>query len=112
MGGRGPARLIPMRKTIALYAVLIAAFLLIPVLLAAQEPVLALRAPADTVRLSLDDALRLAEETAFAARLPPGFEVRISDEHAEHAWLPPEDAMARLRFPGLRKAVRLATGSP
>ena len=51
-----------MRKTIALYAVLIAAFLLIPVLLAAQEPVLALRTPTDTVRLSLDAALRLAEE--------------------------------------------------
>ena len=30
-------------------------------------------------------ALRLVEETAFAARLPPGFAARISDEHAEHA---------------------------
>ncbi|WP_242341192.1 MULTISPECIES: lipoyl(octanoyl) transferase LipB [Anaeromyxobacter] len=57
-------------------------------------------------------ALRLAEETAFAARLPAGFEVRISDEHAEHVWLTPAEALERLRLAGLRKAVRLATGSP
>jgi outer membrane protein TolC len=50
-----------MRKAIAFFAAVLAAFLLIPVLLAAQEPVLALRAPADTVRLTLEDALRRAE---------------------------------------------------
>ncbi len=54
-------------------------------------------------------ALVLVEETAFAARLPPGFAVRLSDEHAEHAWVAPEEAAARLRFAGLRKAIRLAT---
>jgi lipoyl(octanoyl) transferase len=53
--------------------------------------------------------LVLIEETAFAARLPGGFAVRISDEHAEHAWATPEEALARLRFAGLRRAVRLAT---
>jgi outer membrane protein TolC len=60
-----------MRKTVVLFAAVLAAFLLIPVLLAAQEPVLALRPPADTVRLTLDDALRLAErgsETVGIAR--------------------------------------------
>jgi lipoyl(octanoyl) transferase len=54
--------------------------------------------------------LRVAEETAFAARLPPGFACRISDEHSEHAWLAPAEALEKLRFAGLRKAVRLATG--
>jgi lipoyl(octanoyl) transferase len=52
--------------------------------------------------------LAVVEETAFAARLPAGFEPRISDEHAEHAWATPAEALARLRFAGLRKAVKLA----
>lgn len=53
-----------MGRTIALFAAVLAAFLLIPLLLAAQEPVLAVRAPADTVRLSLEDALRRAEDAS------------------------------------------------
>lgn len=52
--------------------------------------------------------LALVEETAFAARLPAGFAPRLSDEHAEHAWATPEEALARLRFAGLRRAVKLA----
>ncbi|HET9596505.1 MAG TPA: lipoyl(octanoyl) transferase LipB [Anaeromyxobacteraceae bacterium] len=56
-------------------------------------------------------AVRVAEETAFAARLPDAFACRLSDEHAEHAWLPPAEALERLRFAGLRRAVRLATGA-
>src|SRR5690606_2915031 len=51
---------------VVLFAAVLAAFLLIPVLLAAQEPVLALRPPADTMRLTLDDALRLAERGSEA----------------------------------------------
>ncbi|HTN53794.1 MAG TPA: lipoyl(octanoyl) transferase LipB [Anaeromyxobacter sp.] len=54
-------------------------------------------------------ALVVAEEIAFAARVPAGFVPRLSDEHAEHAWLPPSEALSRLRFAGLRRAVRLAT---
>jgi lipoyl(octanoyl) transferase len=54
--------------------------------------------------------LRLADETAFAARLPRAFACRLSDEHAEHAWCTPAEALERLRFAGLRRAVRLATG--
>ncbi len=53
--------------------------------------------------------LVLVEETAFAARLPEGFAPRISEEHAEHAWASADEAVSRLRFPGLRRAVRLAT---
>ena len=53
-------------------------------------------------------ALVLVEETAFAARLPPSFAPVISDEHAEHAWATPEEAVARLRFAGLRRGVQLA----
>ncbi len=52
--------------------------------------------------------LVVVEETAFAARLPEGLAPALSDEHAEHAWLSPDDAVGRLRFAGLRKAVRLA----
>jgi lipoyl(octanoyl) transferase len=52
-------------------------------------------------------ALAIVEETAFAARLPAGFAPALSDEHEEHAWVPPDEALSRLRFAGLRKAVRL-----
>ncbi len=51
----------------------------------------------------------VVEEQAFASRLPAGFSVRISDEHAEHGWFAPDDAIRMLRFAGLRRAVRLAT---
>ncbi len=50
----------------------------------------------------------VAEETAFAARLPPGFACRLSDEHTEHAWFTREDAQEKLGFAGLRRAVGLA----
>jgi lipoyl(octanoyl) transferase len=53
-------------------------------------------------------ALVVVEETAFGARLPAGFAATLSDEHAECAWVPAGEAEARLRFAGLRKAVRLA----
>jgi lipoyl(octanoyl) transferase len=56
--------------------------------------------------------LVIVEETAFAARLPAGFAPRLSDEHSEHAFLAPEEALARLRFAGLRRAVRLAAAAP
>ena len=52
--------------------------------------------------------LRTAEETAYAARLPPGFAPRLSAEHVEWGWFEPGEAATRLRFAGLRKAVRLA----
>jgi len=52
----------------------------------------------------------VVEEHAFSARLPAAFSPRLSDEHAEHAWFAPADAVARLRFAGLRRAVRLAAG--
>jgi lipoyl(octanoyl) transferase len=57
------------------------------------------------------EGITLVEEHAFAARLPPGFAARLSDEHAEQALLPPEEAVSRLRFAGLRRAVRLAAGA-
>ena len=57
-----------------------------------------------------DRVLRVAEESAFAARLPAGFACRLSAEHADHAWCAPAEAIEQLRFAGLRRAVRLATG--
>jgi lipoyl(octanoyl) transferase len=57
-------------------------------------------------------ALVVVEETAFAARLPAGFAPVLSDEHAESAWVSAAEAEARLRFAGLRKAVRLAARLP
>ncbi len=53
--------------------------------------------------------LATAQETAFVARLPPGFTCRVSDEHAEHGWFDPEEALATVRFAGLKKAIRMAT---
>jgi lipoyl(octanoyl) transferase len=53
-------------------------------------------------------ALVVVEEVAFAARLPREFAPRLSDEHVEHAWVAPDEAASKLRFAGLRRAVRLA----
>ena len=50
----------------------------------------------------------VAEETAFAAKLPPGFACRLSDEHAEHGWFTRVEAAEKLRYAGLRRAVNLA----
>ncbi len=54
--------------------------------------------------------LRTAEEEAFVARLPPGFTPRLSEEHVEALFLPPAEAAEAPRFPGLRRAIRLAAG--
>jgi lipoyl(octanoyl) transferase len=53
--------------------------------------------------------LVVVEETAFAARLSPGFVPALSTEHSEHGWAAPGDAERQLRFAGLRKATRLAS---
>ena len=54
-------------------------------------------------------SLRLAEETAFAARLPAGFAPRLSAEHGEWGWFSPGEAVEAARFAGLKRAIRLAT---
>jgi lipoyl(octanoyl) transferase len=54
--------------------------------------------------------LRTGEETAFAAVLPAGFEPRLSEEHCEWGWFEPGEALRRLPWAGLRRAVSLATG--
>ncbi len=56
----------------------------------------------------LGGGLKVAEESAWAARLPPGFRPRLSAEHAGWAWFAPGEALAALRFAGLRRALRLA----
>ncbi len=53
----------------------------------------------------------VVEEHAYAARLPPGFAARLSEEHADLGWYTPEEAIARLQFAGLRRAIRLATAA-
>jgi lipoyl(octanoyl) transferase len=53
-------------------------------------------------------ALRLAEEEAFAARLPAGFAPRLSEEHVEWAWRTAAEAAGVAPFEGLKRAVRLA----
>jgi lipoyl(octanoyl) transferase len=53
--------------------------------------------------------LRICEETAFMARLPPGFEPRLSDEHVAWEWCTPQEATARPRYAGLRRAIDLAS---
>jgi 8-oxo-dGTP pyrophosphatase MutT (NUDIX family) len=42
----------------------------------------------------------------FAAEAPADFGVRLSAEHDEAAWLPYEEAWARLVFPGHREGLR------
>jgi lipoyl(octanoyl) transferase len=57
--------------------------------------------------------LRLVEETAFVARVETGAPVRLSDEHVAAEWVWPDEAEGRLRFAGLKRALRLATaGGP
>ena len=46
------------------------------------------------------------EETAFAATVSG--EPRLSDEHDQHRWCTPEEALQLLPFAGLRRAARLA----
>jgi lipoyl(octanoyl) transferase len=53
--------------------------------------------------------LRVCDETAFWARLPPGFVPRLSDEHVAWEWCTAEEASVRPRYAGLRRAIRLAT---
>jgi lipoyl(octanoyl) transferase len=47
-----------------------------------------------------------AQETAFAVTVAG--EPRLSDEHDEHRWCTPEEALGLLPYAGLRRAVRLA----
>jgi lipoyl(octanoyl) transferase len=52
--------------------------------------------------------LQLAHETAFAARLPAGFAPTLSGEHDAWGWFGVGEALERLRYAGLRRALRLA----
>lgn len=50
-----------------------------------------------------------ARETAFGLRVPAGSEPRLEPrEHAEHRWVPVEDALRLLPFAGLRRGLKLA----
>ncbi|HVO21183.1 MAG TPA: lipoyl(octanoyl) transferase LipB [Anaeromyxobacter sp.] len=53
-------------------------------------------------------ALVVAEEVAFAVVVAGTARPRLSEEHVEHAWCPAEQAVERVPFAGLRRAVRLA----
>ena len=58
---------------------------------------------------------RFARETAFAVRVPAGSEVRLDPgEHDAHEWVGIDEALRRLPFAGLRRAVQLANsvGAP
>ncbi|RPH72223.1 MAG: NUDIX domain-containing protein, partial [Myxococcaceae bacterium] len=54
----------------------------------------------------------LFEEEAFAADWPAGIQVRPGPEHEAAEWLPVDEALRRLPFPGLRRAVRRAVTTP
>jgi lipoyl(octanoyl) transferase len=58
----------------------------------------------------LGGGFRTGEEVAFAAALPAGFEPRLSEEHCAWGWFEPAEAVRRLPWAGLRRAVSLATG--
>jgi lipoyl(octanoyl) transferase len=57
------------------------------------------------------DQIVVVEEVAFAARLPAGFEPQLSREHSALAFVSIEQALERLQFAGLRRAVRLAANA-
>ena len=43
---------------------------------------------------------------AYAVRVAPGFQPRLSDEHDAFAWVTPTEAIERLHFPDNAEAVR------
>lgn len=51
---------------------------------------------------------RLTFAPAFAAELPPDAPVALDAEHDAHAWLPADDAAARLVWPEQARLLRLA----
>ena len=59
----------------------------------------------------LGGGLRTGRETAFVARVPAGFEPRLSDEHRSSGWFDPEEAVAAVPWAGLRRAIRLAAAT-
>jgi lipoyl(octanoyl) transferase len=73
------------------------------------EPLGYVHAFAPDPALSGRDRLELLEETAFLARAPAGWDPKLGPEHSEHAWLPATEALERLPYAGLKRAVRLAT---
>ncbi|HTS83288.1 MAG TPA: lipoyl(octanoyl) transferase LipB [Myxococcaceae bacterium] len=55
---------------------------------------------------------QLFEEEAFAADWPGGLEARQGPEHDAAEWVSLEHALARVRFSGLRRAIRRTAGAP
>ena len=53
----------------------------------------------------------LFEEEAFAADWPEGLEVRPGPEHDAADWLPVDEALRRLPFSGLKRAVHRASSA-
>jgi lipoyl(octanoyl) transferase len=54
----------------------------------------------------------VAVEEAFVAAWEGGGRVQLGPEHVEYAWVPVPEALRRLPFAGLRRAVERATSSP
>lgn len=50
------------------------------------------------------------EEHAYWLRVPASAEPRLSDEHVEHRWAAPDDALAAVEWPTHREALALAIG--
>ena len=65
----------------------------------------------DALAERLGGGLRIGEEIAFATTVPAGFEPTLSEEHCEWGWFDPEEAIGRVPWAGLRRSIRLATGS-
>jgi len=54
----------------------------------------------------------VVQEHAFGAVVPADAEVRLSAEHASAEWVPLEEALGRLPFTGLRRAVEKTAALP
>ena len=54
----------------------------------------------------------LFEEEAFAVEWPTGSEVQPGPEHDAAEWLPVDEALRRLPFAGLKRAIHRATSAP
>lgn len=66
----------------------------------------------ESVRARFAPGTTRVQVHSYLADAPAGWEPRLDDEHVDHRWLPEAEAIALLRYPEPREAVRRASAWP